>query len=419
MARKTDKQKAQELVDEVERLFLEAKTPQERKTWAENTLPKMDEAIKLDPNNADAWSDRGVAKNTLGDHQTAIADHNEAIRLNPKDVSIWNNRGGAKSKLGDYKGGIEDCTKAIGLDPNNATTWTNRGGIKNESGDHQGAIEDCTKAIKLNPKNALAWHNRGAAKFRLGKYNNAIKDFDEALGLAPENTDTQQYRQGAEIAKLREEAAKDTLKGMQKSRALLKRQWNCLTFYLICYQAIRAALFIFLFIFTIVYFGLLNALNDLNKIDKLAKKNDNNTDIANLAKDMTEKYRALFSDFSFDFSNLDISEVGILSIIIFPIIWGIRLLNLGIERTKTLRWDLFSRINTEGRIDYYQKELGENSNDFTIAYMNSWINKNPADRLVTLSSKKSAANEKSENETLLQEIKNLLEQLTKRNTKED
>ena len=67
MARKTDKQKAKELIDEVEHLFDRAQTPKAKKAWAKSTLPKMDEAIRLDPEDSRAWFHRGTAKIHLKD----------------------------------------------------------------------------------------------------------------------------------------------------------------------------------------------------------------------------------------------------------------------------------------------------------------------------------------------------------------
>ena len=126
MARKTNKQKAQELVDEVERLYDEVKTPHEKKTWAEKTLPKMNEAIELDPKNADAWTNRGVAKNMLGNHQGAMNDHDEALELDPQNATIWNNRGTAKYSLDRYDDALKDFDEALRLEPKNEDIQRNR-----------------------------------------------------------------------------------------------------------------------------------------------------------------------------------------------------------------------------------------------------------------------------------------------------
>ena len=51
------------------------------------------EAIRLDPNYASAFRDRGQLYEDRGDNEQAIADYTEAIRLDPKDVLAYFRRG--------------------------------------------------------------------------------------------------------------------------------------------------------------------------------------------------------------------------------------------------------------------------------------------------------------------------------------
>jgi len=47
------------------------------------------QAIEIDPNDIEAYNQRGIAKRKLGDVQGAIADYNKAIELYPKSVAIY------------------------------------------------------------------------------------------------------------------------------------------------------------------------------------------------------------------------------------------------------------------------------------------------------------------------------------------
>jgi len=51
------------------------------------------EAIRLEPNNADAYFGRAVSHEERNELDLAVADYDQAIRLNPNYASAYNNRG--------------------------------------------------------------------------------------------------------------------------------------------------------------------------------------------------------------------------------------------------------------------------------------------------------------------------------------
>lgn len=144
------------------------------------------EAIRLKPQYAKAFTNRGLSKALLGDYQGAIVDWNEAIRLNPQYSDAYYNLGVAKTDLGDYQGAAADFTEAIRLNPHSADTYYNRGNARYSLQDNQGAIADFTEAIRLNPQHANACYNRGNARYSLQDYQGAIADFTEAIRLSQE-----------------------------------------------------------------------------------------------------------------------------------------------------------------------------------------------------------------------------------------
>ena len=81
------------------------------------THESIDEVIRLDPQEAKAYRNRGISYGRLGQHERAIQDYDEAIRLDPQDAKAYYNRGVAYQKLGQNGRGQRDINEAIRLDP--------------------------------------------------------------------------------------------------------------------------------------------------------------------------------------------------------------------------------------------------------------------------------------------------------------
>ena len=129
----------------------------------DEAIADFDKAIKLYPQKADAYYNRGLAKFTLGDlefaqgnleaawrlYEAGIEDSTQAIELNAEDTYAYHNRAGGKFRLGQSK--------------------ANQGDIAKGQRYYQGAIQDWTQVIKLNPELADPYNNRGIAKATLGE----------------------------------------------------------------------------------------------------------------------------------------------------------------------------------------------------------------------------------------------------------
>ena len=57
----------------------------------------------------------------------AIADYSTAIKLAPNFAQIYDNRGNAYQDKGSYDHAIKDYTQAIQLNPSDVNTYNNRG----------------------------------------------------------------------------------------------------------------------------------------------------------------------------------------------------------------------------------------------------------------------------------------------------
>jgi tetratricopeptide (TPR) repeat protein len=158
-----------------------------RKGQLDRAIEDFDQAIRLNPNFAEAYVKRSIAHALKGQPDRAIEDLDQAIRLNPNYAEAFNYRGANYARKFQLDHAIADFDKAIRLNPNFAEAFSNRGNAYRRKGQLDRAIEDLDQAIRLNPNYAQAFYNRGTAYDRKGQFDRAIEDFDQAIRLNPNN----------------------------------------------------------------------------------------------------------------------------------------------------------------------------------------------------------------------------------------
>ena len=190
-------------------------------------IDALNEAIKLNPEFALAYTKRGEAKLYLGKfesnlgtateaqryYRSAIDDSDKALQLNPESAAAYKNRGLAKRLLADskadaekvgaqwhYHAAIADYTQAIKRIPNDAASYADRGTARKNLGEFESetgnvaeaqrhyhtAIIDYTQAIKLKTDYAKAYYGRGLVKAVLGQEKEAKADLEKAETLKQE-----------------------------------------------------------------------------------------------------------------------------------------------------------------------------------------------------------------------------------------
>ena len=72
------------------------------------------------------YRDLGKEKYNLGQYSDSIKDFDEAVRLKPDNADVFINRGWAKYTVGRYRESIKDFDEAICLKPDNAEARNGR-----------------------------------------------------------------------------------------------------------------------------------------------------------------------------------------------------------------------------------------------------------------------------------------------------
>ena|GEM_PF-2434371 len=109
-------------------------------------------AIQLNPRDAEAFRERGIAHLGLGELDQAVSDFNQAIELNADDAEAYVQRAAARRLAEDYEAAIRDFTRAIEIDPDNAGYYFDRAWTHERLQNYDDAIADLTRALELSPE---------------------------------------------------------------------------------------------------------------------------------------------------------------------------------------------------------------------------------------------------------------------------
>ncbi|HKO98801.1 MAG TPA: tetratricopeptide repeat protein [Pyrinomonadaceae bacterium] len=140
--------------------------------------------IELDPKDADAYNNRGVAYSSQRNFEPAIADFTRSIELKPTD-GAYANRAGVYFAQRKIAEAVADFSEALKLKPS-AENHADRGLGYAQLGKEDLALADYDKAIQLNPKFGRSYVLRGLLALNKGQAEAAQKDFDQGFSLNPQ-----------------------------------------------------------------------------------------------------------------------------------------------------------------------------------------------------------------------------------------
>lgn len=112
----------------------------------------FDAAIEANPQQVDAFYERGVLNFAEGQLDAAIADLEEAVILSPRAADAHYARGLAYSARGEHPRAIDAFTQALALRPDHAAALVARADALYTSGDRAGAIEDLQRLQQMEPE---------------------------------------------------------------------------------------------------------------------------------------------------------------------------------------------------------------------------------------------------------------------------
>lgn len=153
---------------------------------SEQSIQYYNQALKLNPRYPEAFSNKGLAYEKLGQFDDAVACYDKAIEINPKDARTYYNRGGVRAQRKQWNKAVNDYNKANYYHKKFPEAYLNIGAIYANLGNYEEAIFEYNKAIELNPDYAKAYFHRGMTFISLRLYTEAIADLTRAIEISPD-----------------------------------------------------------------------------------------------------------------------------------------------------------------------------------------------------------------------------------------
>ncbi|ESQ38220.1 hypothetical protein EUTSA_v10028542mg [Eutrema salsugineum] len=120
---------------------------------AEKAKKELEQQEYFDPKIAEEEREKGNGFFKEQKYPEAVKHYSEAIKRNPKDVRAYSNRAACYTKLGALPEGLKDAEKCIELDSSFTKGYSRKGAIQFFMKEYDKAMETYQEGLKHDPKN--------------------------------------------------------------------------------------------------------------------------------------------------------------------------------------------------------------------------------------------------------------------------
>jgi len=152
-------------------------------TFEAETVAALDNAIRLNPTDAECYLMRGKVLEMIRGSEVAALEYEQAARLDPQMTEAMVRRADIAKNHSEWDEAIGWYRRAISVEPGNVTAHTNLGTALTQKGEHTQAIAEFEAALALKPDDGSLMHQIGDAYKRLENSRDARAWYERACNL--------------------------------------------------------------------------------------------------------------------------------------------------------------------------------------------------------------------------------------------
>lgn len=153
----------------------------------------LDKAVRLDPDNAKAWYNKGLLHVRQGRAMEALEAFDHSIDINNYPKAHFS-RALLHISTGKPELAMADIDQVLKMQPGNARAWCIKGDCLERMGKPAEAIGNYDKAIALDPGEALFYVRRGAAYCKAEQFTSSLPDLEKAMEMDASNGEAYYWR---------------------------------------------------------------------------------------------------------------------------------------------------------------------------------------------------------------------------------
>lgn len=157
----------------------------------DDAVGDFDDALVLDPDNADVHRGLGEVADLRGDSQAAEKSFKKAVALRPDDRELLDRLSQFYYKMGRYSDAEAACLRSIQTAPDSPNGHRNLAAVYYMQGRRSEAASQLQEALKIQPE-APSYRNLGVLFFSEGLYQQSAAAFEKALNF-PEGSNDYVY----------------------------------------------------------------------------------------------------------------------------------------------------------------------------------------------------------------------------------